>query len=89
MNIPTFNKFLDFRGNSEFRKYTPTKRIEMELNKSFSDNTEQSISENGVSSESVQFNSLRAKLYLSIKDREGKNKLMENYLSRIQGILGA
>lgn len=61
----------------------------MELNKSFSDNTEQSISENGVSSESVQFNSLRAKLYLSIKDREGKNKLMENYLSRIQGILGA
>lgn len=37
----------------------------------------------------IKIEAIKAKLYLSVKNREGKNKLMEKYIERIQGLIGA
>lgn len=80
-------RFLDFRGQDNL-KFRPNKRAILE---SQPKEVNHSISEMSPERQvaNIKFNALRSKLYLSVKDREGKNRLLENYLVRIQGILGA
>lgn len=79
-------RFLDFRGQDNL-KYRPNKRTILEAQPKSNPSITKMTPEKQAAM--IQFEALKSKLYLSIKDREGKNRLLENYLSRIQGILGA
>lgn len=74
-------KFLDFRDNI---KYRPNRRVKLE-----NQTNQDCISDSMDKQMGLKFNSLKSKLYLTIKNREGKNRLLECYLGRIQGIMGA
>ena len=74
-------KFLDFRDNV---KYRPNRRVKLE-----NQMNQDCISDSIDKQMELRFNALKSKLYLTIKNREGKNRLLECYLGRIQGIMGA
>lgn len=67
-------RFLAFRGDKKYKPNRTTQQITEETN----------TSEKPVS---IQYLAIRAKLYLKVKDRTGKNTLLENYLNRIKGMV--
>lgn len=77
-------KFLDFRGNV---KYRPNRRVRLENQPEQECISEPDSPEKQMAT--LKLNALKSKLYLTVKSREGKNRLLECYLGRIQGILGA
>lgn len=81
------SRFLKFRSNS---KYKSNRLIQQERSLQTSPQELDTVTSDSQLSakETIIMSSIASKLYLTIKDRNGRNNLIDAYVSRLKRIIG-
>ena len=85
-NLTTTNKEV-FTGWTNISELKSSKRYKQET-QNLNNLTDNVKSDSVIIEGNFKVSVIKAKIYLKVKNREGRNKLIDNYISRVSSLLG-